>query len=162
MRAQLGKECLEFGFAPGGVSGDLGVEYGDQGGIAIGLLTCLEAGDVLLDLFDQPQPFAHRAEAGVGRRTRLAKSGGAVGDEPGIERIVLGEQPLEAGEPAHLDGLEQRHGKALAAEIVDDCALVATACLDTDQMYAVVAQESAQRFVAGGIVAGLKYVAGRG
>ncbi|MFO1172421.1 MAG: hypothetical protein U1E49_15825 [Hyphomicrobiaceae bacterium] len=96
-RFELGGKLLLLGFEEIAEGNDVLADIGFDSGVSGVLETALEADDILLDLLDVGEVGSELCEAFIGGFAGF-QPGGALGDEAGVEAIVLG--PLEgvAGE----------------------------------------------------------------
>ena len=89
--------------------------------------------DVGFDLVDPAQGFAQQVEMGVEPRPTGCETCDTLGDQAGIEPVVLGASQLVLGERPDLPGLEQDHMQARRTQSGQDRPLVAARRLDPDR-----------------------------
>ena len=127
-----------------------------DGCVLSGCASCLDAGDILGDLIDPGEMLGKRREAWVWRGMDLFFGRCAVGDQDGVDPIVLGSLQMELGVGPHLRRLEADDGEAVAAEMGDDVTVMRTGGFDPDPFHVVLAEPSGQGGVAIGRVIDLE------
>jgi len=114
----------------------------------------LEVSDIVFQLLDEEQMLSERGQPGVWRFMQVAEIGSALGDEGGVDTIVLGTTQLVDGKGMHLTRLQESDLEAVLAQIFHDSSFVTPGGFDADAFDLTRAQPSNQLLMS---VSGIGY-----
>src|SRR6185436_10997085 len=159
--AQGGLQSQQLGVAAALLGLDVAIDLIEDPFVDKVLATGLEASDVKLDLFDEEQMLGERGQPGIWRLTQITQVGGALGDESGIDAVVLGPAQLVDGKGTDLARLQESDFEAVLSQMGHHGLLVATGCLDTHAFDLVCLQPGDELMVSVAVVVDAQPVARR-
>jgi len=134
MAAQRGYDTLQLRGPSRFEACDVSHDHASQPRLIDMFETDLEAGDVLLDLFDEGQMLRQLRQALVRLNALLCYGGRASGDQNSIELVVLGPTQMQPSVGFDLDRLQYHNGEAFGPQIADDSSFIAAAGFDADTL----------------------------
>jgi hypothetical protein len=109
---------------------DISLDQAADGSLARMLKADLELGDVALDLFEIGERLQQLAKALVRRNAWRVETGGAFGDQAGVDLVVLGALPVLARVALDLHRLQDEDFQPEPAQMGGNAALIAAGGLD--------------------------------
>lgn len=161
MLADSGLQQRELGFATALELTDGTIDLLEDPPVGETLAAGLEAGYIGFDLLDEQQPFAKRDQPAIRRMASRIRTGSALGDQRGVELVVLGSAQLIEAESAHLPRLQQDDLKASLMQIRNHVALISAGGFDPDPSDPLPLEPVSQSLPAVGVVGHFLFVAHR-
>src|SRR4051812_2191701 len=143
--AHRGLQADQLSLAAPFASLDVTIDLLEDPLVGKALATALEASDIGLDLLDEEQLLGKRRQPGIGRFMQAVELGGALGNESGIDAVVLGSTQLVDRKGTDLARLQLGDFEAVCAQVRHNVSFVAAGGFDADAGNLALRQPGRQR-----------------